>query len=283
MVFLFVLFVIFIILNFTAVFQRPTRKNILDLKYTCTEDLWFKKEGNKKLLVCLHGMFSTPYTFEDLAHDLVEKGWDVYAMTLPASANTREDLQSIGSWSWEESMIVVRDKISKLSGYEEYSLIGHSQGGSFAMEVITENIKDFSSLIVVAAPINLYGSHMTFTGNTAIFLSGLMSFFYPKGFIFKIKNPELFCRKQAEIDELGIQYPHTIFTFKRGVRALRKNLYKIKTPVLLAYCEGDRLVNESNMWKISKKISSKYVESVLCRVSYDDDPVGLKCFSFAVY
>ncbi len=275
MIFLLVLIILFVIFNHTDIFHRKIRKDTLQQKYACTEDMWFKGDGNKKLLICLHGMFSTPRTFEDLAPILVKEGWDVYVPALPASANTREELRTIGSWAWDESILVIEDKIANLSSeYQKVVLSGHSQGGSLAMQIATE--KDFDGLMILASPVDLYGDHLLWWENIAVYLAGVLSFATPQGLWLPIKNPDERYLVEKCCDAEGIQYPYTIFTFKRGLQKLRPNLHKISTPLFLAYCKGDTLVNYKNLEKIKSAVSSSIIEDTLYDISYEEEPYSFR-------
>ena len=270
-----IVFILFLLLNYTTVFHQKIRQNVLSKKYSCTKDMWFKKEANTKLIVFLHGMYSTPSTFEDLAQILLEKGWDIYVPALPASAISREDLRVIGSWAWEESLIVIREKINSLpSDYQKVVLGGHSQGGSLAMTVATEQY--FDGLIVVASPVNLYGDHLKLGHNIAIYFSGLLSFLLPNGLF----EPILHQQERAKVEKLcdaeGVMYPYTIYTFKKGLKILRKNLYKIETPLFLAYCKGDTLVNFKNLEFIKTHVSSKKIVTEKYDISYEEEPYGFR-------
>ncbi|MDK2818294.1 MAG: alpha/beta fold hydrolase [Spirochaetota bacterium] len=267
--------ILFLLLNHTIVFHRKLRLNVFTEKYSHTKDLWFKKDGNTKLIIFLHGMFSTPSTFEDLAEILLLKGWDVYIPTLPASAISREDLQSIGSWAWKESLIIIREKINSLpNNYQKVVLGGHSQGGSLAMNIATE--RSFDGLIVVSSPVNLYGNHLKLWQNIAIYLSGLLSFVFPNGVLESIPYQQ----ERAEVEKLcdaeGIQYPYTIHTFKKGLKILRQNLYKIKMPLFLAYCKGDILVNFKNLELIKNSVSSKKIIEKTYDISFEEEPYGFR-------
>lgn len=267
--------ILFLLLNHTRVFHQKLRLDVLSRKYSCTKDIWFKKEGNTKLIIFLHGMFSTPCTFENLAQILLNKGWDIYVPTLPASAISREDLRVIGSWAWKESLIVVREKINTLpNDYKKVVLGGHSQGGSLAMTMAIE--KSFDGLIVVASPTNLYGDHLKLWQNIAIYLSGVLSFILPKGLF----EPILHQQERAKIEKLcdaeGVQYPYTIYTFKKGLEILRENLYKIETPLFLAYCKGDTLVNFKDLEFIKSHVSSKKIVVEKYDISYEEEPYGFR-------
>ncbi|MGL5956745.1 MAG: alpha/beta hydrolase [Brevinema sp.] len=277
MIYLLVLLIIvlFVVLNHSTIFHRSIRQDVLDRKYSCTEDLWITAPNNHKLLICLHGMFSTPKTFEDLGDVLVKQGWDIYAPALPASAATREELRTIGSWAWEESLMVIREKINVLpQHYQHTVLCGHSQGGSLAMSMATE--RDFDALIVISSPIRLYGDHLLWWENLAIYLSGFMSFLLPNGFLQEIKNPKERYLVEKCCDAEGIQYPYTIFTFKRGLKELRTNLYKIKIPLFLAYCEGDTMVHSDNLEWIQSSVSSPIVETKKYCIPYEEEPYGFR-------
>jgi esterase/lipase len=265
-----------LIVNHHPTFHPKMRKNILQLKYSSTEDLWFRKEGNKKLVVFLHGMYSTPSTFETLAILLLEKGFDVYAPSLPASALTLEELKIVGPWTWEESLFIINYKLDLISQdyYEKTILGGHSQGGSLAMTVVTE--RDFDALIVVASPTSLYGTHLKLYENIAIYLSGLLSFVLPRGLFEVIPYQQERAKIEKLCDAEGINYPYTIYTFKEGLKTLRKNLYKIEMPMFLTYCKGDTLVNFKNLEFITSHVSSTKIVIDKYDISFEEEPYGFR-------
>ena len=272
---LFIIIVVMLIVNHHPTFHPKMRKNILQLKYSSTEDLWFRKEGNKKLVVFLHGMYSTPSTFETLATLLLEKGFDVYAPSLPASALTLEELKIVGPWTWEESLFIINYKLDLISqDYETTILGGHSQGGSLAMTVGTE--RDFDALIVIASPTSLYGTHLKLYENIAIYLAGLLKYILPHGAPSPVPHTEE--RKSLEkfCDAEGVTYPLTLYTFKKGLTHLRKNLYKIKIPLFIAYCKQDSLVGFFSRDMIKNNVSSPKIEELIFDIPKDKEPYGRK-------
>lgn len=274
---LFCLFiVIFIMLNNTKIFHPKNRYNYTEYKYAIPTDIWFKKDNNQKVIIFLHGMYSTPKTFEEFGKILNNEGYDIYIPALPASAANLEELKSVGAWTWEESLFVIKDKINKVIPlYKEIILGGHSQGGSFTLDLATK-IPNLKGIIVIAAPINLYGDHMPLWKNIAISISGILHFFVPKGI--EDKKPFFEERKKVETscDAEGLTFPLTIYTFHRGLKKLRKNLHKIHCPIFLAYEKGDHLVNFKNLKQITDKISSKIIVKEIFNTPKSEEPYGLR-------
>ncbi|MGL4366868.1 MAG: alpha/beta hydrolase [Brevinemataceae bacterium] len=271
--------VLFFILNHTFLLHTKPALDILDQNYAATEDCWFTKENNKKLIIFLHGMYSTPKTFEDIAQRLIEEGWDIYVPALPASANNKEQLQKIGSWAWEQSVHVASSKVSTcIKNAQKYSHIvlgGHSQGGSLALTVASLFPK-LEALIIVASPVNLYRSPSSWRHNIGIYFSGLLCFIKPKGIHIPPKNIEERSLVEKFCDAEGLFFPWTIFTFKHGLRKTRRLLKKITIPVFLAYEKNDQLVNFINQDVIKQEISSPYIEEVVFNISQEREPYGLR-------
>lgn len=275
--FIVITIVLFIFLNHTVIFHPKIRLDAPRRQYTDLDDIWITKPNNNKLLVCLHGIYSTPRTFEDLAQVLVDDGWDIYAPALPASAISRDGVQKVGAWAWEESLLVIREKLSKLpSHYQHKSLCGHSQGGSLAMQIATEKFISFDSLIVIASPVNLYGSHLLWWENIAIYFAGILSFIFPNGLLLPIKNVQEREKFEKLCDAEGIQMPFMLHTFKRGLQVLRQRLYKIQIPLLLIYCTGDKLVGVENLQKIKSMVNSKIIEEKIYEIPNDVDAYTFK-------
>ncbi|MGL4389073.1 MAG: hypothetical protein ACRCTJ_06755, partial [Brevinema sp.] len=86
----------------TMLFYPKSTGSVFEKKYSSTEDLWYKTEGNKKIVVALHGMYSDPTVYQHLIPEITKEGYDFYAPTLPNSALTTEDLIAQEPFQWED-------------------------------------------------------------------------------------------------------------------------------------------------------------------------------------
>ena len=253
---------VFIALNFTKISVSKIRENIEKLKYTASKDLWWQKENNKKLVIFLHGMYAPPDYFDEIAFLLIENGWDVYAPALPCSARTTKEIKELGPWSWDESIKIAKMKIeNSRKGYETVVLGGHSQGGSFALDIASE-FDYLDGLIVVSSPVSLYAKGLGAFNNLCIYFSGILQYIRPQGVDSVVKNYEEKLKVEVTYDSTQVNFPKTVYSFKYGLKKVRKNLHKIKMPLFLGYSKNDRVVSFANKIKIETGVSSKEIVSV---------------------
>jgi len=109
-----------------------------------------------------------------------------------------------------------------------------------------------------------------------IYFSGLLSFILPKGLFEPIPHQQERAKIEKLCDAEGVQYPYTVYTFKEGLKTLRKNLYKIEMPLFLAYCKGDTLVNFKNLEFIKNNVSSKKIVEEKYNISFEEEPYGFR-------
>ncbi|MGL5721000.1 MAG: alpha/beta hydrolase, partial [Brevinema sp.] len=224
------------------------RENLLNLKYTDQQDLWFKNEGATKLLVFLHGMYSTPSTFEDYATQWAQShpDWDVYCPALPAGCKDIAVLKEIGPWTWDESLTVAKAKLDEArKGYKNLVLGGHSQGGCLSLAIAPDR-SDLDALVIIASPLKLGGDAMSFKDNLGISLAGPLSILVPKGMSRPIRNKETRATVEKFCDCEGWMFPLTISTFKKGLAHVQKRLGEITVPLFMSYCKQDGLVSFSS-------------------------------------
>jgi len=276
MIILVTLVILLIILNNTLLFLPKIREDYKEYNYSSTKDIWYKKEDNQKLIIFLHGMYSSPKTFDEIGKLLNAKGWNVYIPSLPASSMTLEELKKIGPWTWNESLHVAQDKINTIiTNYDQVILGGHSQGGSLALKLATK-MPNIKGLVVIASPITLYGNHLPLWKNIAISFSGILTHIVPKGIPDIKPHTKERCQVEVQCDTEGLTYPLTVFTFNKGLQQLRKYLYMIKSPIFLAYERNDYLVNFDNLAKIKKMINSTIIKEEIFNISKIEEPYGLR-------
>ncbi|MGL5721871.1 MAG: alpha/beta hydrolase [Brevinema sp.] len=254
------------------------RENLLSLKYTDQQDLWFKNAGATKLLVFLHGMYSTPSTFEDFATQWAQShpDWDVYCPALPAGCKDVAVLKEIGPWTWDESLTVAKAKLDESrKTYKTVVLGGHSQGGSLALAIAPDR-NDLEALIIVASPLKLGGNAMSLMDNLGIMLASPLQMIIPKGMSRPVRNKVQRAPVEKFCDCEGWMFPLTISTFKKGLVRVRKRLSAISIPLFMSYCKQDGLVSFFNADLLSKGVSSKLVISKYFDVPHKQEPYGIK-------
>ncbi|MGL5722132.1 MAG: alpha/beta hydrolase [Brevinema sp.] len=273
-----ILLVILFITTQTMWWHPKPRKDILEKPYSAYHDFNLKTEGNKNLIVALHGMYAHPDSFKEFAGFIAPEGWDLYAPVLPNAALSAEDLKKQESYQWLESVRVAFHKVAVAGeGYDKIVLLGHSQGGALSM-AISPAIGYLSGLALVAAPLHMLPKRYNFWRRIAFYLSGILYFILPShgGGSVRPTNPEF-----AKVEDItgGEGYFHvlTLHSMELGLRHLRKNLHRIEHPLFLGYEKNDETVEFVDSFDvIKKKVRSPKIHEFVSETPKDLHPFSRK-------
>lgn len=268
-----VLAILIIVCTQTLWLHPRVRKDILTSNYSENSDLWIKKQGNENLLILLHGMYSSPEHFVELAEKTVETGWDVYLPVLPNSANNSKMLQLQEPFQWEESLQVAFQKsLIHNKDYQKIVLGGHSQGGALAL-TIAPSLTFLNGILIVAAPMHMTHNNNSLLRNIGISLSGLLIFLIPKkGMTIKNKNVKERSLVEKNIEKESFYYGLTLHSMALGLKKTRRHLSQITYPCFLAYEKGDKLVHFSDFDYIKNRISSSIIQELVFEIPKSLEP-----------
>lgn len=91
----------------------------------------FIKNSEKKLVLFIHGIFSSYKQFNNIMRILSDDGYSIYALNLKGHGGNAKDIISIKHDDWIKQ---VNEKIGELvDKYEEVYLISHSMGALLAL------------------------------------------------------------------------------------------------------------------------------------------------------
>ena len=269
---------ILLITTQTMWFHPRPRKDILEKPCSAHEDFLLKTEGNKSLVIALHGMYALPKSFEEFAHVIAPDGWDLYAPVLPNAAMSAEDLRKQESYQWLESIRVAFHKVATSGeGYDKIVLMGHSQGGALTM-AIAPAIGYLSGVVLVAAPLQMLPKKYPFWRRIAFGFSGLLYFLIPShgGGSIRPANAELAAVEDTNGGE-GYYHVLTLHSMSLGLRTLRKNLHLIDQPLFLGYEKNDETVEFSDSFEIIKKsVRSQKIHTFVSETPKDLHPFSRK-------
>ncbi|MGL5955169.1 MAG: alpha/beta hydrolase [Brevinema sp.] len=270
-----ILLLVFWITTQTLYLHPKSQNNISQTEFSKIPDLWQKKEGNENLVIFLHGMYSSPDTFQEISKMIVTEGWDLYAPALPNASLSADDLSTQQSYQWEDSLkVALHRSLAYNKDYKKIVLAGHSQGGSIALS-IAPTLPFLSGLIIIAAPIHLIHTKNSFIRNVAIFLSGLLVFFIPKkGMFLKCRNAYEKSLVDGHYTEKEFHFGLTLHSMNLGLKKTIQQLSQIKTPCLLIYEKGDRIVDFQDFITIKSAISSSIIKECVL-----ETPIALEPYS----
>ncbi len=252
--------------------QRPD-KEILTKEFSTHHDFWSKKEGNKSLLIMLHGMYSHPSIFNDTAQKVLQNGWDSYAPILPNASKSYEDLTSQQAYLWEDSLkVAFQRSLIHNQGYTKIVLAGHSQGGALAL-TIAPSLSFLNGLISVATPMNLIHKKNSVIRNIGIMLSGLLVFLIPKK---GLSTNNKYYKERKLVENHGspqeFHFGLTLHSMNLGLKKTRQNLHHITIPCLLIHEKEDKTAIFEDLLYVKKRINSSSIKEVLLDTPLSIDP-----------
>lgn len=225
----------------------------------------FEGNGDNKETLCLmiHGFTGSPAHLRELSEKLNAKGFTVQSLRLPGHGTSPENMETTTSKDW---LTHVREALKiALKDYKKVNLVGISMGGLMSMILASENSR-INKIVTMSAPIIFR--------NNLIKLTPILKYF--KRFN-EIVPPEVV---EGENDDLDIGYrktplkcaPHLIKISKMA----RKNLSKIKNPILIIHSLIDGQVMPESGDIIYDKVSSTEKEKMILDNSKHIITLGLQ-------
>jgi len=223
---------------------------------------YFKHElKSNSIVICLHGYTASPYETRPIAAECFKRGIDAAAPLLPGHGfkNLKDQKRELATKMKKDNMLqFVREEINfARENYKKVFIYGQSMGGIISLAIAGENIVD--GCAVTAPVIKLP------------FGAGLLSWLFSWCDIYiKKKDPQMFDFNEKELknikilkDEYGIytienndsnnfKYFNLSYSFNHSRSAYhlmkliyyaRKNLNKIKYPILVAHSHNDNTIN----------------------------------------
>lgn len=87
-----------------------------------------KQNNNDKVIVLIHGLTDSPYSFHDLAYYFYQQGFNVRTLLLPGHGTAPSDLLGISYHDWQQAADYIIKR--SLLDYEQVYLGGFSTGGA---------------------------------------------------------------------------------------------------------------------------------------------------------
>lgn len=199
-------------------------------------------EGKHGVLL-IHGFTGSPAHMLPLGKALHEKGFAVEGILLPGHGTQPQDM---GSVSWQDWLLAVRQAAQKMKGqYEHFSVAGLSMGGVLALLLAEE--MHLTACVTLAAPMK--------TTNKFRALAPLLAPFYPT-----ITKGEKGSRAllDAAYDIGYDQYPTvSVGHLSALIRRARQHLSLIRCPLLAVQSRKDEAVTADSPDIILNEISSQ--------------------------
>ena len=208
----------------------------------------FIDKNSKIGVLMLHGFSSTPRQFKELSAYLAEKGFTVFAPLIAGHGTSPENLTKTSPKDWEES---VKNAYLKLkSKSEKIFIIGNSFGSNLAFWLVKELDNEPVGIIALGTPIFLrFHNFIKFR----LFTYGRLKKYYHKPpRIYKADYTDMF--DEVSYSVIPVKSLNEFINFLE--QETIPNLYKIKTPTLIANASIDPIIHRKSANYIFQNINS---------------------------
>ena len=218
-------------------------KNIGAAKY-------YEAENSDTCVIAIHGFSAAPKEMEKLALFLNSKNLNVYTPRLDGHGTTPEDLKTKSWQDWYNS-ISRAITLSSLK-FEKIFVVGFSTGGLLGLLSTKKHYKEFCGLICINAALNLNDIRIKALLPAISFWNDLVKAFnedkYQKEYVENLaENPNINYDKH---------YIDSISELNLLMKKTKKNLEKIRKPILIIQAKNDPVVNPISAYEIFNEIKS---------------------------
>jgi carboxylesterase len=214
-----------------------------------------KNKNSKKAALLIHGYAGTPYNVKSAALMLYKMGYDVYAPLLPGHGTNVNDMKTTTFADW---YLMVKKAYNYLSQrYNEIIAVGCFTGGSLLLKLVIEENPNFNSLILINAPVMLFGytrGHY-YLNDIRLLFSGILRLFlnrFPEDIMGTEYKPVAPWQGYENFNTM-----HHVHFLKVRLRKIKKHCFRVKCPVLLITSARENYVPVQNANYIYEHINSE--------------------------
>ena len=233
------------------------------------------KHENKPTCAVLlfHGLTGSPFELKKYAQFLFKQGYDVYAPCLPGHGDKVDEIYTVKYQNW---LNFVEEEFLKLSEkYENIFVSGICLGAVLSLYLAIKFSSKIKGIIPCSTTLYLDGWRLPWYAILMpLALSTIIRFYYsyPECEPHGIKNEKTraVIKKLLAKSDVGMnEFPMTAFyELLKLSKFIRKNLYKITTPVLLFHSKEDDLTSIKSAEIVYNKIKSQDKEKIVLYDSY---------------
>jgi carboxylesterase len=205
-----------------------------------------QKTASKRIgCLLIHGFTGTPWVFQELKSYLEEKQVIVSDPLLPGHGTTPEDLNRT---RWEQWAACALENLDRLrSRCDSLFIIGLSMGGVIALHTAQNRMCE--GVVTLSAPFRFSRSITAVIPILRLFKRS-----------WRKSGPQ-----EHQQEEVGYdRYPlNALDQMMRMMRSVRKNMQRIRFPLLVLHSRGDRRVPVSNAEELFKAAASERKRTVI--------------------
>ncbi len=218
------------------------------------------KKGNRNAVMMIHGYPTTPAMYKYASKRAELAGYDVHAPLIPTFGADYHDFEktNFSSWyNWIEKYYLSLEK-----EYDRVFVIGISMGGAMTLK-LAENHSP-AAIAIIGAPVvynSLFRDHVVTSWPSYIArIAGIFTPAIGAGIVTEKKDSN-----DGNEDWKGYKglFPKQGASLVWNLRTIRKELGKIKVPMLSIHDRGDKTVPFANQGIIKKETDteSEFIET----------------------
>ncbi len=199
----------------------------------------------------LHGFTGEPFEMEPLRETLLRRGIHAEAPCLPGHGAGVEAFAARSFPEWAEA--AEQAYLSLAARFGRVAVIGLSMGGSLALRIAQRH--EPAGVMTLAAPVYIYRWLPPEACDWRLPLVGLLRHAAPR-----IRTRPISPEGKAIAPWRGIDHVmclEPLHSLVQGLKDVRKNLGRIRAPLLALHAPGDRIVPVGNAWEIVRKVGSR--------------------------
>lgn len=213
----------------------------------------------RPVCLLLHGLGGEPFEMRELARTFEEAGYHVEVPLLPGHGLSADDFAQS---SYEDWLAGARQAYRNLAapdgGTDRVVLVGFSMGGVLCLELAAE----MPPAAVVCISVPLYPYYLWPPNK----VKDWRLYFMPllAKFITVVKHrgtPSTTSRRMAPWQgHEGAYFLRPLASFARACKKLRRELHRVKAPLLLMHDRNDSIAAFSNVFEIAGRCTSRHIE-----------------------
>lgn len=225
--------------------------------------------GSRRAVLVLHGYSGTPYDVRELGERLFAAGYDVYGILLPGHGTSETDFNRTRFADWyrsvRENYLFIRLR------YEKTFVAGFSMGGTLALKLAEE----FSGKPEAPAAMALCSTPVQFNGwmnghyllkNGLIYLTGILGRVMP---LMPLNEPPDDWNIMPNIYYTNYYAMQALHSFKLGMKDVKRNLKRVKVPLVIQHAHQDRTVSFENAIYIDRSVGSQEKRLIILEITND--------------